>query len=38
MFAQSPYALSWITGGFDMVALTIGGLIIGGWRSKVATA
>ncbi len=32
MFAQAPYALSWITGGLDMVSLTLAGLVLGGWR------
>lgn len=32
MFAQNPYALSWITGGFDMVSLSLSGFILGAWR------
>ena len=32
MFAQNPYGLSWITGGFSMVSLAIAGLILGAWR------
>ena len=32
LFEGRPYALSWITGGFDMVALTLTGLILGAWR------
>ncbi|MCB0688102.1 MAG: DUF1761 domain-containing protein [Saprospiraceae bacterium] len=32
MFAQRPYGLSWITGGYSMVALTLAGSIMGGWR------
>ena len=32
LFAQRPYKLSWITGGYDMVALTVAGLILGAWR------
>ena len=32
MFAQNPYALSWITGGYDMVALSVTGFILGAWR------
>ena len=32
LFAQAPYELSWITGGFDMVAMTLTGLILGAWR------
>ena len=34
LFAQFPYALSWITGGYDMVALTISGFILGAWTKK----
>ncbi len=34
MFAQRPYGLSWITGGYSMVALTIGGLLLGGWQRR----
>ena len=36
MFAKAPYALVWITGGFDMVYLTISGFILGAWRKEVA--
>jgi len=32
LFAQAPYELSWITGGFDLVAMTLAGLILGVWR------
>ena len=32
MFAQNPYALSWITGGFNLVALGLTGAILGAWR------
>ncbi len=32
MFAQNPYALSWITGGFNLVALGLSGAILGAWR------
>ena len=32
MFAQRPYGLSWITGGYTMVALAISGAILGAWR------
>lgn len=32
MFAQNPYGLSWITGGFDIIALSLSGLILGAWR------
>ncbi len=31
MFAQAPYELAWITGGYDMVILTISGFILGAW-------
>ena len=34
MFAKAPYALSWITGGFDMVFLTIAGFVLGAWTKK----
>lgn len=36
MFAQNPYELSWIEGGFDVVALIIGGIILGAWTKKRA--
>ncbi len=32
MFAQEPYALTWITGGFDLVGLTLAGGLLGAWR------
>ncbi|MBK8505194.1 MAG: DUF1761 domain-containing protein [Saprospiraceae bacterium] len=32
MFAQHPYGLSWITGGYSMTALAVAGMILGGWR------
>ncbi len=32
MFAQNPYALSWINGGFSMLSLAVAGLILGAWR------
>ena len=35
MFAQNPYALSWIEGGFDLLALTLAGTVLGGWRKYV---
>ena len=34
MFAQSPYGLAWITGGFSMVGFTINGFILGAWTKK----
>jgi hypothetical protein len=36
MFAQNPYALSWINGGFSMVNLVVAGLILGAWRKYEA--
>lgn len=36
MFAQNPYALSWITGGFSMLAITLAGLVLGAWRKYAA--
>ena len=33
-FAMNPYGLSWISGGFDMVALAISGFVLGWWRKK----
>jgi len=38
VFAQNPYALTWITGGFDMTALTMSGFILGAWRKKDAAS
>ena len=37
MFAQAPYELAWITGGFDMVLLTISGFVLGAWTKKIET-
>ncbi|MEZ4851828.1 MAG: DUF1761 domain-containing protein [Bacteroidia bacterium] len=34
MFAARPYVLSWITGGYDLVAFAIAGAILGGWQKK----
>ena len=34
MFAQRPYGLSWITGGYSMVALALAGSILGGWTKE----
>ena len=31
MFAQDPYGLAWIEGGFSMVSLGIAGFIMGAW-------
>ena len=38
MFAMKTYALSWITGGYGMVAMTLSGFILGVWRKKGTTA
>jgi len=32
MFAQNPYGLSWIVGGFSMAAMTLSGFVLGAWR------
>ncbi len=32
MFADNPYGLAWITGGFEMVGMALSGLILGAWR------
>ena len=37
MFAQAPYELVWITGGFDMIFLTISGFILGVWIKQSTT-
>ena len=37
LFAQRPYPLTWITGGYSMVALTISGFILGAWVKKAPT-
>ena len=37
MFAQAPYDLVWITGGFDMIYLTISGFILGVWIKQSTT-
>jgi len=34
MFAQAPYELTWITGGFDMLIVTLSGLILGAWTKS----
>ncbi len=36
MFAQEHYELSWITGGFNLVAMAIAGLVLGAWRKYQA--
>lgn len=35
MFAQNPYALSWVTGGFSMFGFSVAGLILGAWKKYV---
>jgi len=35
-YAQAPYGLAWITGGFSMVGYTINGFIMGAWTKKKA--
>ena len=32
LFAQRPYELSWVEGGYDLVALALAGLILGAWK------
>jgi hypothetical protein len=34
LFARNPYALSWITGGYDMVSMTIAGFVLGAWTKR----
>ncbi len=34
MFAQAPYGLAWILGGFSMVGFTINGFLFGSWTKK----
>ena len=34
LFAMAPYALSWITGGFDLVGFTVAGIVLGAWTRK----
>lgn len=38
MFAQNPYVLTWINGGFNMTAMTLSGFILGAWRKKGETS
>ncbi len=35
MFADRPYGLAWVTGGFNMVGMALSGLILGAWRKYV---
>ncbi|MEM6346577.1 MAG: DUF1761 domain-containing protein [Bacteroidota bacterium] len=32
LFAQDPYWLAWLNGGYNTIAFAIGGAILGGWR------
>ena len=34
MFAQQPYGLAWITGGYSMIAMAISGFILGAWVKR----
>ena len=34
MFAQQPYGLAWITGGYSLASMTLSGFIIGAWTKK----
>ena len=34
MFAGEHYGLAWITGGFQLVALTLSGFILGAWTKR----
>ncbi len=36
MFAQQPFGLAWITGGFEMAGMTISGFILGAWTKPNA--
>lgn len=33
MFAQRIYELTWIEGGYNLIAITLAGIILGAWRS-----
>ena len=35
MFADMPYGLAWITGGYNLVAMAISGFVLGAWTKKV---
>lgn len=37
MFADRPYGLAWIVGGFDLLALTLSGFILGSWKKRVTS-
>lgn len=34
LFAQDPYGLAWVTGGFQTAGWSVVGLILGGWSKK----
>lgn len=34
MFSKFPYGLAWITGGYELVCMTIAGFILGAWQKK----
>lgn len=36
MFAQAPYGLAWITGGFELVGMSISGFILGAWTKSTS--
>lgn len=36
MFAQAPYGLAWITGGYELVGMSISGFILGAWTKKIS--
>lgn len=36
MFAQAPYGLAWITGGYELVGMSISGFILGAWRKTAS--
>lgn len=38
MFAQQPYELAWITGGFQTVGWAGSGMILGAWKKHKAAA
>jgi Protein of unknown function (DUF1761) len=36
MFAQQPYGLAWVTGGYSLVSFTLSGFILGAWTKRQA--
>lgn len=32
LFANNPYGLAWVTGGFEVAKLVVGGIILSAWR------